>query len=500
MIRVVVVEDEMFVRIGLKMCIGRYDPQLTVVEDFSCAEDTLEYFEKNTADVLVTDIRLNGMSGLDLIRQLQKKNHRMVTIILSCYEDFGYAKEAIDLGVNSYLLKHEIGEEELPRLILEQYHKKQYSMSKDTLGYMEKVARNEDGGMGEAFQVASFVFRRKGDWENTSMEDINYEILTELLQKHLKDDSLGECFMHHNQEVCVLFQFRKKSDVQNARERIERFWREASISVQNYFNRNTYMIVSKPYFDLKKTKEQHMQVLEKADRCFYYENSVGIWLEDEEKRHAEEVPELKLIREDMFKDSWCQAMKYEIGLFLKRCCTAGVSAKEAKYRIIRLLNEMELHLEQNYKGITFQDIFGKKPYLGYREVEAFDSSEQLQKELKKTLEAVCQYIQSQKEEIHKIEQYIRENYARQITLTDMAETFHMNPVYFCQYFKKKKGLTYLQFLNQVRIEEAKELLLKRELSVEQISEKVGISNANYFGRLFKKVTGMTVGEYRKLKS
>ena len=161
------------------------------------------------------------------------------------------------------------------------------------------------------------------------------------------------------------------------------------------------------------------------------------------------------------------------------------------------MNEMELYLEQNYKNLSFQSIFGEKPYLGCQEVEAFDSAEQLRRELLKTAEMLVQYMQKQQEGFEAIEQYIRENYTRQISLADMALHFHMNPVYFCQYFKKKKGITYVQFLNQVRMEEAKRLLQKGELSVEQIAGMVGIENSNYFGRLFKKMTGMTIGEYRK---
>lgn len=499
MIRVVVVEDEMFVRIGLKMCIGEYDPQLKVVEDFSCAEDALEYFEKNTADVLVTDIRLNGMSGLDLIRQLGKRKTHMAIIILSCYEDFSYAKEAIALGVNSYVLKHEIGEEELPKLIMEQYHLKQHSRSQDTWEYMGEVGGKEEESFGEAFMVAAFVFRREGDIQNTTSEEINFDILTEILQKHLKDEGLGECFVHRNQEVCALLRFEKKSDLNQAGERIDRFWKEAINSVQNYFNRNVYMILSKPYYDLKETKEYHAQVLEEADRIFYYEKPICLHADGDRKRTQEEVPDLKLQKENIFKDSWYQAMHHEIGLFFNRCCMAGISAKEAKFKVIKLLNEIELYLEQNYGKIAYADIFEKNQYLNYQEVENFDSSEQLQKELLKFLERVMHYMQHKKDGFDSIEQYIQEHYAEPISLADMAEKFHMNPVYFCQYFKKKKGITYVQFLNQVRVEAAKRLLREGELSSEQVSEKVGISNPNYFGRLFKKVTGMTTGEYRRLK-
>ena len=153
------------------------------------------------------------------------------------------------------------------------------------------------------------------------------------------------------------------------------------------------------------------------------------------------------------------------------------------------MNEMELYLEQNYKNLSFQSIFGKNPIWAVRRWRPLTPLSSFRRELLKTAEMLVQYMQKQQEGFEAIEQYIRENYTRQISLADMALHFHMNPVYFCQYFKKKKGITYVQFLNQVRMEEAKRLLQKGELSVEQIAGMVGIENSNYFGRLFKKIDG-----------
>lgn len=505
MIRVVVVEDEMLVRIGMKMCISEYDPRLTVTEDFSSGEEALEYLKHNPVDVLVTDIRLGGMTGLELIRQLksagdfQGRSEGMVTIILSCYEDFSYAKEAIALGVNSYVLKHEIGEEELPRLILEQYQQKRAKTAPGILDYMGDTPQGEGEGFGEAFLLGAFVLRRSGEPANTTEEEISLDILQEILQKHLKDEGLGECFAYHGRQVCALFRFEKKEDLPQGRERILRFWREAAFSVENYFNRNLYMVVSQPYYDLKETRRAYEEVQNRTDQSFYYEKPSCLWLE-ELSSDQDSLPELKLLREDIFRASWYQSMCHETGLFLQRCCSRNLPVREAKFKIIKLLNEIELYLEQEYGGLNYQSIFGEKPYLDYRQVETFDSAEQLQKELFRIFAALMGYMECQNDSFVQIEQYIRENYARQITLADMAEQFHMNAVYFCQYFKKKKGITYVQFLNQIRIEEAKRLLQSGEWSVDQIAEKTGIGNANYFGRLFKKMTGMTVGEYRKINN
>ena len=81
----------------------------------------------------------------------------------------------------------------------------------------------------------------------------------------------------------------------------------------------------------------------------------------------------------------------------------------------------------------------KNPIWAVREVEAFDSAEQLRRELLKTAEMLVQYMQKQQEGFEAIGAIYPENYTRQISLADMALHFHMNPVYFCQYFKEKKG-------------------------------------------------------------
>lgn len=92
---------------------------------------------------------------------------------------------------------------------------------------------------------------------------------------------------------------------------------------------------------------------------------------------------------------------------------------------------------------------------------------------------------------------MEQNYNTNISLAEIGEKFHMNPVYICQLFKKKMGVTLIYYINNLRIEKAKSLLLSTDLTAEQISEQVGIKNINYFFRLFKKSTGQTISQYRK---
>lgn len=90
------------------------------------------------------------------------------------------------------------------------------------------------------------------------------------------------------------------------------------------------------------------------------------------------------------------------------------------------------------------------------------------------------------------------NYSSQITLEDAAEAAGLNKTYFCTLFKKETAQTYTQFLNMVRIEEARELLAETTQSMLEVAFAVGYNNQNYFSIQFKKRTGLTAGEYRRM--
>ncbi len=98
---------------------------------------------------------------------------------------------------------------------------------------------------------------------------------------------------------------------------------------------------------------------------------------------------------------------------------------------------------------------------------------------------------------NKIIPYIKEHYTEMITVTEIAEYAALNPQYMMRLFKKEKGDSILEYVTGLRLELAKELLRKTELTNEQVADKVGYATSNYFIKLFKKNYGMTPREFRK---
>ena len=94
--------------------------------------------------------------------------------------------------------------------------------------------------------------------------------------------------------------------------------------------------------------------------------------------------------------------------------------------------------------------------------------------------------------------YVEQNFDRQLKLEDVASYFHLNKCYFCSVLKKELGKTFSQIVNEVRVEKSKELLREGNLSTLSIALSVGFNNQNYFNLTFKKLTGMTPLQYRKI--
>ena len=104
------------------------------------------------------------------------------------------------------------------------------------------------------------------------------------------------------------------------------------------------------------------------------------------------------------------------------------------------------------------------------------------------------------ETIEQIKDYLEKHYTDStVSLTSVAEVFFLNPSYLSRIFKQKTGITFIDYLNEVRIQHACDYLLRSDLKIFEIAEKVGIPNPDYFGKCFRKKMGVSIKEYRKGK-
>ena len=187
MIRVAIVEDEMLVRLGLRMCLES-SPDIYVAGAFASAEEAETGQDKAPVDVLLTDIRLPGNSGLELMRRLRKKYPQMLFVVLSCYDDFTYAQRAMEYGASRYILKHELDEKELPRILLElvQESRSAVSQEPEPVEDIPACAARLCAERGGA-RAIYFCFRGAGELSNATGSELNRDLVCGIIRTALEN-------------------------------------------------------------------------------------------------------------------------------------------------------------------------------------------------------------------------------------------------------------------------------------------------------------------------
>lgn len=494
MINIVIVEDEMLVRLGMKMCLDEYSAEMKVAAAFGSGEDAERYFQQNTADVLITDIRLTGETGLDLIRHLKSQMSHMAVIVLSCYEDFSYARSAMELGVDKYILKHELSEDELPKLVSEIYQKK-LKKGMISKGRNDNPVFFEDGNGDKRYRIAYINLRGTGERTTISEENTDYDFLVEILQEILNINHMGECFLRHGKEVFCIMRFEPEETSDQINKKVLDFYQNARKNMKNYFNKNLFLSITDIFDSLSQVNHFYKEAKEGCSLSFYYETSRLIELHNSTSRE-QIMPAPVFEKEEAFSEQWMEQASVQMERFLKAEKEANRPPEEVKLQVVKFIHDMEDYLSKYYQTELYK-LFSKEESPNYILVNSFDSGQELLLWLSDIRKRVQAYLMDKESMAEKMESYLEEHYVKDLPLKEVAEHFHMSTAYFCQYFKKHTGDTFVHYLNCLRIEKAKPLLLKGEESVEEIATKVGIMNSNYFFRVFKQITGKTVGEFRK---
>lgn len=501
MINVVLVEDEKLVLLGMKMCIQESGENMKVAAAFSSAEDALDYFEANTADVLITDIRLTGMSGLDLIKRIKPDHRHMLIIVLSCYEDFSYARTAYELGVDKYILKHELVEDELAAMISDMYAVRMARQTAREAGINDlgmELKRKSLIRPECKYFIGYITLRGETGDPASDAADISYPMVVEIIQEILHRDDMGECFLRHNDELFCIFCFDAASTREQIASRLEGFLDNMSKNIKNYFNRYSYLTLSESFNNLREVKTNFDEAKKFSGYTFYMDRPGILWVE-QTKPHNGECPEVPFNPQNIFTNRWMGEFETGIQEFFKSQRESFVSADKLKVQVVKFVNEFSSFLARYY-DLDINQAFQEETRPDYFSINGFTNADGLRDWLIRMVRKVKEYVflhEKKETTIARIVEYAEQNYRSSITLTDIAEKFHMNTVYVCQLFKKKTGVTFIHFINRLRIEKAKGLLLSTDLTAEQIAERVGIMNNNYFFRLFKKATGQTVKQYRK---
>lgn len=511
--RLVIVEDEIRIRDGLKKLIPKINSEYEIVGEAINGEEGIEVIKKTLPDLIITDVCMPELNGLEMITRLIGENYKFKTIILSAYSEFPYAKKAIGLGVSEYLLKP-IKVVELRRCL--QNIEASVSLENNLESEAKLFGSLKDifyQLLFRSFPLNSEVGKLLEKRFNINLESEFAEVIFYLGNNYnkIKDKIVNRTNKILKEKYTDQYCLIKLESEQSLLLII--FSEEINNSFEKWFEYTAMPYISGEYiskicFGLQKTNR--LSQLKKGYEQIKDNLDWNIVLDDEELISDTKIDQIKtkslsypIEVENQMKTALC-ALEFDktgniIQEFLRYLQEEDLySPKDIKQNCCRFLWSM-LNIA-NELGVIKSNNFKNQEYLARIKTavlkrELIDSLLQVKKRFSED-----KYSDQSKTSIIivKAKSMIHEFYKKGITLKEIAEKLDITPEYLGMLFHKETGTNFSSYLNNYRIDKARALLIGTDLKLYEIAELVGYNDAKYFSRVFKKTTCQSPAEYRSI--
>ena len=530
--RIIIVDDEEEIRLGIIKKINWEAYGFTVVGDAENGQDALEKAEKLRPDVIMTDIKMPFMDGLELGKKISELIPSTKIVIFSGCDDFEYAHKVIHINVMEYILKP-INSMELIEVLKRLKSKLDYEY--DEKRNLENLHR---------YYIESLPVIREQFLVGAIEGRINQEQWNEQIIR------LGIDFKE-NYLAVALFNAEGRLKLEKINDLIEEDSALVNISIKNIIdgNMHIYNFVSFIYSNMVvlignfSNKEDISLFIKEVNKiCNLYERIMGLKIsagigyayENPSQirfsyRAAQNALEYKLIFgtgkaiyiDDVEPDNSIQLQFNEQEEQILLNSIKISSKEEIKNAIERLFIKIEdlllpfnkyriyimeimtslLKLIQAYE-LDIEEIFGEN-FNCYVYLDTFNSIEEVKswfidKSIKVNVLIKKERVNSSAVIVEQAKKYIYENYSDyDLSVEKLCSNLHVSSTYFSTIFKRETEMSFVNFLTTVRLEQAIKLLNTTDFKTYIIAEKVGYPEANYFSYVFKKKYGVSPSKYRK---
>lgn len=517
--RVVLVDDEPAIAQGLGFLIQRFVPECEVAALAYDGQEGYEKILKLKPEIVITDIRMPEMDGIEMIQKLKEEGGEYHFVILSGYEEFEYARSAIQLGVEEYITKP-VEEEELCAVLGKVCGKidKECSQKKDheriqsaveeymIRDYLEgKLNRPElmrekmpEWGFPVSGAACACAILEVHAQEKSRTHNLAEQV-RELSGRYM-DFGLRHLIVENSEIMVTLIlsvpEGTELKKIQNWIGMIRLELAEltddqvsAGISLMHYHGMEIRDAFTEAECAL------NYKLLKGMDCCISYEQIRDI--ESGTEMVSEE--DLRKLEQgiDMMDENLCRETLDHI--FRKISREKDVSLEQLRMLSLNLL--LTGIRKMPFMQFQLNEYLGKNIF-SLESISKFKTIEQLKNWIFNILKSMNELmlkdnLPEKRDVIEEAKEYIRKNFDQDISLNDISERFFINPSYFSQLFKKKTGKTYQNYLIEMRVARAKKLLDETDLKIYEICALVGYSDANHFNRIFERVEGVKPSEYRK---
>ncbi|MFP4383555.1 MAG: response regulator [Spirochaetia bacterium] len=493
--KVVAVEDEKLELLGIRSLFAN-QKRYTLTGSFTNAEDALEFLQNNPPDILLSDIKMPGMDGLTLIKKVKEILPDIRIVVLSFFSDFQYVHKAFKLGIDDYILKHELEQDTLFQV----FDKLSGTEAGDAVNRelepempFEKLLHDHGSFSPAGLKsgtVVLWLLRFKKSYTREFKQKnqrIDLQMCRSIIQNIIDSVVDGYTFHDTDQQIIILLE----GDSRFSGKR-DRFLRELHQEMDNYFNQPHIIAKSTP-FPQQNMKEAYTQTKSISAQGFYYHESVIL---DRDSTIRSPAPVSPLPPPELVFFHAADETEKIFETFFRHAEENKIPENDLRNEIILFWERVDVILQETFRIQLEEELF---LFSQYEILKSIDDVDVMQEWMLRMFDKVQKQLSS----LHlrnrlagEISLYIRENFRDDITLSSLAEHFNINHTYLSEIFKKENGIGFSDFLNQVRIRKAQEIFLSGRHTSEEVCYLVGFHNPSHFSRVFKRITGMTAMDYR----
>ncbi|WP_160724322.1 response regulator [Bacillus sp. USDA818B3_A] len=524
MLKVLIADDEILERKVVAKIIKGSQEEVKVIGEAQNGRIAIEMAKEYRPDIIFMDIKMPGTDGVQAVKEIRKFDKGIRFIMVSAFNTFEYAKEVMQQGVKEYILKPSSKKdllESLQRVTeeikVERRQKEEHQSLRENLDRAVSIAQKEwvtsllmnqvqDMTFDEWSQLLGveitsgytmlFTLRQSSKMEASPAEKekwykwLKTNLKTIAAKYEIMVGAMTDC------QVPVLFLCKKFGEKNHFRTNAETMIDNLNrLYQQEDFLAEMRIGIGHPYnhaHELNYSYHEAIVALEELlatpNRKYLFFNKQGPAFEvptdseiiKVEKKLLDSIRQGDVNQVMLLFDSFVS----KLGTNNTRASIVKKSFEELFILISRMLHDL---------GIT------------YERIPNFDESDEIRILLEKGkthLLAVVQHVQvwrnnHAKGMLQKAKDYIETHYAEAITLESAAEYVELSPFYFSKLFKDRFGMTFIDYLTEIRIKRAKAEMLDLGKSMKEICYSVGYRDPNYFSRVFKKLTGLSPSEFRK---
>lgn len=546
MIKVFLVEDEYAIREGIKRTIRWEEDGFCLVGEAGDGEVAYPKILAAKPDILITDIRMPFMDGLELSKLVKKELPNIKILILSGYDDFSYAKEAISIGVEEYLLKpisEEILMNELKKVSesirsqeAEKRYRELYKKEREEIRNLEKqkffkdiidgklhFTELLDQGKSLGIDVTSawyqpivmnIVFRDSDESNFDAYSNTKENVYQKIKEYH---NGLSDAYMYEQagDVFCILKKGNTEEDIiantNGYVDKIDELLRDQEVKY--------YLSIGRPVERIRDVGASYKSAVKRfAQRFMYDENHVFVYMSDEGDGQAkkgvstqEKIDFSKLdigkisqkyIQNFLRNGSQMEVHNFVTDYFESMYEEAMGSMILRQYVVIGAIFSIMSFLESmSISKADIEEKIGRYQDAG-KYINSLEETKQCTEELLTEAIKLRNQVSEKKytELIESAREYIQNNYQNDdLSLQSVASSVNVSSNHFSAIFRKETGETFIEYLTTVRMDKAKELLLCTSMKTSEIGFEVGYKDPHYFSYIFKKIHSVSPKEYRKAK-